>query len=115
MHSVVQLLKRIFTMQTIGLMVAVGSLLVAIHQVLSDSDGEPVVSWNGAEMAPNSKVTTYVYTSTTEPIAVGNYRESYPTYGSGCECEVLRKGAGFDPGVLLRLQDADGYARYRYS
>lgn len=70
MHSVIQLLKRIFTMQTIGLMVGIGSLLVAVHQVLSDSDGEPVVSWNGAEMAPNSKVTTYVYTSTSESIPI---------------------------------------------
>lgn len=57
-------------MQTIGLMVGIGSLLVAVHQVLSDSDGEPVVSWNGAEMAPNSKVTTYVYTSTSESIPI---------------------------------------------
>ena len=70
MHSVIVLLKRIFTIQTIGLMVAVGSLLVAIHQVLSESSGEPVVTWNGGEMAPNSDVTTYVYTSESEQIPI---------------------------------------------
>lgn len=70
MHSVIVLLKRIFTIQTIGLMVAVGSLLVAIHQVLSDSSGEPVVSWNGGEMTTGFAVTTYVYTSDSEPIPI---------------------------------------------
>ena len=70
MHSVIVLLKRIFTIQTIGLMVAVGSLLVAIHQVLSESSGEPVVTWNGGEMSPNSAVTTYVYTSESEQIPI---------------------------------------------
>ena len=70
MHSVIVLLKRIFTIQTIGLMVAVGSLLVAIHQVLSESSGEPIVTWNGDEMAPNTAVTTYVYTSESEQIPI---------------------------------------------
>lgn len=44
MNSIVVWLKRIFTIQTVGLMVAVGSLLVAIHQVQLDSNGEPTVN-----------------------------------------------------------------------
>ncbi|MBR5820492.1 MAG: hypothetical protein IKY68_04500 [Alistipes sp.] len=70
MNTIVVWLKRIFTIQTIGLMVAIGSLLVAIHQVWVDSDGEPVVSWNGAELPQNATTRTYVYTATTEQIPI---------------------------------------------
>ena len=70
MNSIVVWLKRIFTIQTIGLMVAIGSLLVAIHQVWLDSDGEPVVSWNGVELQQNATTRTYVYTATSEQIPI---------------------------------------------
>ena len=70
MNSIVVWLKRIFTIQTIGLMVAIGSLLVAIHQVWLDSDGEPVVSWNGVELQQNATTRTYVYTTTSEQIPI---------------------------------------------
>ncbi len=70
MNTIVVWLKRIFTIQTIGLLVAIGSLLVAIHQVWVDSDGEPVVCWNGAELPQNATTRTYVYTSTTEQIPI---------------------------------------------
>ena len=70
MNSIVVWLKRIFTIQTIGLLVAIGSLLVAIHQVWLDSDGEPVVSWNGTELQQNATTRTYVYTATTEQIPI---------------------------------------------
>lgn len=70
MNSIVVWLKRIFTIQTIGLMVAIGSLLVAIHQVWLDSDGEPVVSWNGTELQQNATTRTYVYTATSEQIPI---------------------------------------------
>lgn len=70
MHTVIVWLKRIFTIQTIGLMVAVGSLLVAIHQVLSDSSGEPVVCWNDSELEQGSTIRTYIYTSSTEQIPI---------------------------------------------
>lgn len=70
MNSIVVWLKRIFTIQTIGLLVAIGSLLVAIHQVWLDSDGEPVVSWNGTELQQNATTRTYVYTATSEQIPI---------------------------------------------
>ena len=70
MNTIVVWLKRLFTIQTIGLLVAIGSLLVAIHQVWLDSDGEPVVSWNGAELQQNTTTRTYVYTASTEQIPI---------------------------------------------
>lgn len=70
MNSIVVWLKRIFTIQTIGLLVAIGSLLVAIHQVWLDSDGEPVVCWNGTELPQNATTRTYVYTATSEQIPI---------------------------------------------
>lgn len=70
MNTIVVWLKRIFTIQTIGLLVAIGSLLVAIHQVWLDSDGEPVVSWNGVELQQNATTRTYVYTATSEQIPI---------------------------------------------
>ena len=70
MNSIVVWLKRLFTIQTIGLLVAIGSLLVAIHQVWLDSDGEPVVSWNGVELQQNATTRTYVYTATSEQIPI---------------------------------------------
>ena len=70
MNTIVVWLKRLFTIQTIGLLVAIGSLLVAIHQVWLDSDGEPVVSWNGTELQQNTTTRTYVYTASTEQIPI---------------------------------------------
>ena len=70
MNSIVVWLKRIFTIQTIGLLVAIGSLLVAIHQVWLDSDGEPVACWNGTELPQNATTRTYVYTATSEQIPI---------------------------------------------
>jgi hypothetical protein len=70
MNTIVVWLKRIFTIQTIGLLVAIGSLLVAIHQVWLDSDGEPVVCWNGTELPQNATTRTYVYTATSEQIPI---------------------------------------------
>ena len=70
MNTIVVWLKRLFTIQTIGLLVAIGSLLVAIHQVWLDSDGEPVACWNGTELPQNATTRTYVYTATTEQIPI---------------------------------------------
>ena len=70
MNTIVVWLKRLFTIQTIGLLVAIGSLLVAIHQVWLDSDGEPVVSWNGTELPQNATTRIYVYTATSEQIPI---------------------------------------------
>ncbi|MBQ1978851.1 MAG: hypothetical protein II228_03230, partial [Alistipes sp.] len=70
MNTIVVWLKRLFTIQTIGLLVAIGSLLVAIHQVWLDSDGEPVACWNGTELPQNTTTRTYVYTATSEQIPI---------------------------------------------
>ena len=70
MNTIVVWLKRLFTIQTIGLLVAIGSLLVAIHQVWLDSDGEPVACWNGTELPQNATTRTYVYTATSEQIPI---------------------------------------------
>ena len=44
--------------------------MVAIHQVWLDSEGEPVVSWNGTELQQNATTRTYVYTATSEQIPI---------------------------------------------
>lgn len=70
MNTIIVWLKRIFTIEVLGLMATVGSLLIAIHQIWLDSDGEPIVVWNGEALQQNATTYTYVYTSTTEQVPI---------------------------------------------
>lgn len=98
MNSIVVWLKRIFTIQTVGLMVAVGSLLVAIHQVQLDSNGEPTVHWRGNLLQPNMATHTYIYTATEEQIpiapllAVVENPTQYTTHDVSTKYQVLSQG-----------------------
>ncbi len=70
MNPIITWLRRIITIQSIGLMVAIGSLLVTIHQVWLASDGEPIITWHGEPLHANQSATTLLYTTTMEHIPI---------------------------------------------
>lgn len=70
MNPIITWLRRIFTIQSIGLMVAIGSLLVTIHQVWLASDGEPIITWYGESLHAGQHTSTLLYTSTKEQIPI---------------------------------------------
>ncbi len=56
-------LGRIFSMQTLGLLVAIASLLVGAHQLWLSKTGEPAITWEGSPVEGGNYLCTYVYTA----------------------------------------------------
>ena len=56
-------LGRIFSMQTLGFVVAVASLLVGAHQLWLSKAGEPAITWEGSSVEGGNYLCTYVYTA----------------------------------------------------
>lgn len=56
--------KRLFSVQSLALFVAIGSLLVGVHQLWLARSGKPTVSWEGEAVSADRNVFyTYIYTN----------------------------------------------------
>jgi len=64
-------LGRIFSMQTLGLLVAIASLLVGAHQLWLAKTGAPVVEWEGKPILENAYLRTYLYTPEDPTMNIG--------------------------------------------
>lgn len=56
--------KSLFSVQSLALIVAIGSLLVGVHQLWLSRSGKPVVKWEGEAVSTERNVFyTYIYTN----------------------------------------------------